>query len=692
MRDTGKEADWEKEKLTNEWQATVSTEQFNVVRRVYQQERLNKDAEYQYPHHPWSRRVKVLVRSCGFGECLGNAVPIIKWLPKYNFKKHFVHDFIAGATTAVMHIPQGLAYSLLANAPPVTGLYMAFFPMLVYVLLGTSPHVSLGTFAVGMLMCGKCVQQYAIGTEENPAQYTAVEVITVLSFMVGIFQLLMWCLRMGAVSTLLSEPLVSGFTTGASLQVLASQLKDLFGIKIPALPTNYKVINNVIEVSKRLPSLNWVAVAISFITCLLLALNNEHLKPWMSKRVPIPLPTELLLVVSGTLISKYAMLHENYNMTLIGHIPTGLPLPQVPPLDLMGYLVVDAFMLTMVTYSITLSMGLIFAVKEKYEIDANQELLAMGASNLFGAFFSCAPFCASLSRSYIQYSAGCKTLITSLVSALFVLVVVLWIGPFFEKLPRCVLASIIVVSLKGLYMQILDLKKFWKLSKLDAIVWLISFLVTALINIDVGLFAGLIASLGALFIRSQTPYTCILGRVMDTDIYLDIKRYRAAHEIPGVKIYHYCGGLNFASKNIFRTKLYRKIGLLRSTTDVVPDDANSVITKDDGYNRSESYEWDHSASNKLQCVIVDATAMSYVDAPGIKALVGVEEELANQNITLLLAGPSAPVQEMIERFNTLEKERLNLLTFPTVHDAVMYYKATSAKKNGTDITVTVPQS
>ncbi|XP_072934139.1 prestin isoform X2 [Epargyreus clarus] len=667
------------------------SQQFNVIRRVYQQDALNKDADYQVPEKPLAYRAKRVVENCGFGECILNALPIARWLPRYNFKQSLVGDLVAGATTAVMHIPQGMAYALLAEVPPIVGLYMAFFPVLVYVIFGTSPHVSMGTFAVACLMAGKVVTQYAThseavvlinatsidtGGELATPIYTPLEVLSIVCLTVGIMQVIMWVLRLGAVSTLLSEPLVSGFTTAASFHVLASQLKDLFGVKIPKVGPNYKVVFTVIEIVKNLPNLNWAAFTISAIACFIIAINNELLKPWVSKRSRVPVPIELLAIVIGTLVSRYGGLKDAFGISLVGNIPTGLPVPETPPIELLPSIALDAFTITMVTYTISMSMALIFASKEKYEIDANQELLALGASNVFGSFFCCAPLCASLSRSYIQYQAGSKTGITSVVSASLILCVLLWLGPFFEQLPRCVLASIIVVSLKGMFMQVKELAKFWKLSKLDAVVWLVTFLVTLLINIDIGLGAGLLASVGALFCRSQRPYTCLLGRVLDTDLYLDTKRYRAAEELPGIKIFHYCGGLNFATKNLFRATLFRKIGYLK------PSEAHDEET----LTKSESYEWDPTIGHRVQCVIIDATALSYVDAPGIKSLVASQKELVSNNIAVLLAGANGPVLEMIERYNSLETDQLQLDTFPTVHDAVVYYKILQARKD----TLTIP--
>lgn len=685
MRNGSDAKNSEKEKLNpNGWLQSRPSQQFNVIRRVYQQDALNKDADYQVPKKPLSYRCKRAVQNCGFGECLLNSLPIARWLPRYNTKRDLVGDLVAGATTAVMHIPQGMAYAMLAEVPPIVGLYMAFFPVLIYVIFGTSPHVSMGTFAVACLMAGKVVTQYStrpeiIGIVNATASggpdiittgYSPLQVLSVLTLAVGVLQIIMWIMRLGAVSTLLSEPLVSGFTTAASFHVLSSQLKDLFGIKLPKLGSNYKVVFTAIEIVKNMPNANWTAFAISALACTIIALNNEVLKPWVSKRSRVPVPIELLAIVIGTLVSKFVDLKGHYGISLVGTIPTGLPQPTVPAIELLPTIALDAFTITMVTYTISMSMALIFASKDKYEIDANQELLALGTSNVFGSFFFCAPLCASLSRSYIQYQAGSKTGVTSVVSASLILCVLLWVGPFFELLPRCILASIIVVSLKGMFMQVKELAKFWRLSKLDAIVWLVTFLTTMLVNIDIGLGAGLIASVGTLFVRSQKPYTCLLGRVLDTDLYLDIKRYRAAEEIPGIKIFHYCGGLNFASKNLFRATLFRKIGYLKS---------------EEESHTKESFEWDSNYTNKVQCVIIDATALSYVDAPGIKSLVAAQRELVANTVTVLLAGANGPVLEMIERFNTLESERLQLDTFPTVHDAVVFYKMLEAKKESITI-------
>lgn len=318
----------------------------------------------------------------------------------------------------------------------------------------------------------------------------------------------------------------------------------------------------------------------------------------------LPVPIELIVVVTGTLLSRIINLADNYHIKTIGDIPTGFPAFGVPNLGLLRSLIADGFIIAMVSYTISVSMALIFAQKLNYEIDFNQELLAMGAGNIVGSFFSCMPFAASLSRSAIQQSTGGKTQIASLISCGILTVILLWIGPFFEELPRvsvqvthsavaldsqfsivclqCVLASVVVVALKGMLMQTKEFFVFWKLSRLDAAVWMATFMSVVIFSIDIGLLVGIVLSLACIFIRGMKPYTCLLGHIPKTDLYLDINRYRAvsndqmippplvdwnelnvlqAEELNSIKIYHYCGSLNFASRTSFKTELCSKVGI-----------------------------------------------------------------------------------------------------------------------------------
>lgn len=306
---------------------------------------------------------------------------------------------------------------------------------------------------------------------------TVLEIVAALCFLIGIIQLLMYALRLGVVATLLSDALVSGFTTGAAVHVFTSQVKDLFGLTLPKFPGNFDVLFTYYEIFKNIAQLNYMATTLSVVTCIVLILNNELLKPRVAKLTIIPVPMELILVVGGTLIARYLNLVAEFGVDTISSIPTGFPSFSMPIFSLMPSLISDAFVIAIVAYSVSVSMALIFAKKENYKIDFNQELLAQGMGNLLGSGFQCIPFAASLSRSVIQHGVGGKTQIASLVSCGILVFVLLWIGPFFEALPKAVLAGIIVVSLKGLLWQFKDLRKFWRLSRIDGLIWLATFTV-----------------------------------------------------------------------------------------------------------------------------------------------------------------------------------------------------------------------
>lgn len=331
-----------------------------------------------------------------------------------------------------------MAYGLLAGVDPIVGLYMAFFPTLIYFLFGTSRHVSMGTFAVISLMTSKIVATYSDPNHtdvlnatllnsadmEPTYHYTPFQVATAVTMMTGFFQLIMCFLQLGALSSLLSEPLVNGFTTAAAVHVMVSQLKDLLGVKVPRHKGAFKVLLSLRDIFNQLMSggININAVYVSVAGLIFMVLMNEFLKPWASKRCKFPIPSELMAVVGFTLISYYLKLGTVYAVREVGQIPTGLPKPEMPPLALLKLVAVDSIAVTIVSYSIVMSMALIFARKDQYGVRANQELLAMGLANIVGSFFSCIPIACSLSRSLIQYQAGGKTQLASVVSAGLILI------------------------------------------------------------------------------------------------------------------------------------------------------------------------------------------------------------------------------------------------------------------------------
>lgn len=203
---------------------------------------------------------------------------------------------------------------------------------------------------------------------------------------------------------------------------MVSQLKDLLGLKLPRHKGAFKIILSLRDIVLNISKSNPYAVYVSIACIVFMVFMNEFLKPWASKRFRFPIPSELLAVVGFTVFSFYMNLGGDYGVKEVGSIPTGLPQPQMPPIALLRLVALDSIAVTIVSYSVVMSMALIFARKEQYEVRPNQELLAMGFSNIFGSFFSCIPLSCSLSRSLIQHQAGGKTQLASVVSAGLILI------------------------------------------------------------------------------------------------------------------------------------------------------------------------------------------------------------------------------------------------------------------------------
>lgn len=415
---------------------------------------------------------------------------------------------------------------------------------------------------------------------------------------------------------------------------------------------------------------------LSAIAIIILVFNNEFLKPRIAKRTNIPIPIELIVVVGGTLLAKYMKMEENWSIIPVGDIPVGLPEATLPKFDLWKEVLVDSIAIAFVSYSVTVSMALIFGQKLSYEIDFNQELLAMGSGNLFGAFFACFPVSASLSRSLIQQAVGGKTQMTSLINCALMLLVLLWIGPFFEVLPRvsltneiiklnfiikkiyfqCILASVVVVALKGMLWQVKEFFKFKEKSKIDAFIWMITFLTVVIISIDMGLLAGVILSVFCIFCNGIQSNTNILGNIPNTDLFLDIERYEKATEIPFVKIFQYQGSINFATKASFKNQLCHKLGI-----DLLKELKNKVTTPSAKSNKKVFVSNLH-----FKHLILDFSALTSIDASSINMLTNLIKDFHMLDVRVSIAGCSCIIYEILihNKFSLMET------LYPTIQDAI----------------------
>ncbi|XP_061113282.1 solute carrier family 26 member 6-like isoform X1 [Conger conger] len=499
-------------------------------------------------------------------------LPVLSWLPRYSIRDYALGDLISGISVGIMHLPQGMAYALLASVPPVFGLYTSFYPVLVYFLFGTSRHISIGTFAVISIMVGSVAER--LGPDSNflingtnstqEVNVTArdayrVQVAATTTVVAGLFQVLLGLVRFGFVVTYLSEPLVRGYTTGAATHVVVSQLKYIFGVTTERFIGPFSLVYTIVDLVYRLPATNVGTLVVSLVSLVALIIVKE-LNSAYSQKLPLPIPIELIVIIVGTLISYYTHLHKLYGIDVVGAIPSGLNPPKTPDISIFTEVIGDAFAMAIVGYAINISLGKTFALKHGYKVDSNQELVALGLSNTVGGFFQCYCVTSSMSRSLIQESTGGKTQMAGVVSCVIVLITVLKLGPLFEQLPKAVLAAIVFVNLKGMFKQYLDIPALWRRNRVDLLVWLVTLLATLLLNLDLGLVASIAFALLTVIFRTQLPRYSLLGQVPRTGIYLDMDTYEEVRNIPGITIFRSSTTVYFANAELYLEALQEKTG------------------------------------------------------------------------------------------------------------------------------------
>lgn len=425
--------------------------------------------------------------------------PITDWLLNYKIKSDLINDLICGITVAFFQVPQSMGYCLIAHVPPVYGLYTAFFPALIYSFLGTSKHAAVGAFAiVSGVMTGNLVtavfkangdqplsdghntgvSSITSSTTQQPPHYpihdlNEIEVATVASMVMGIMVFALGLLRIGSfVSMYLSDQMISGFSCAASAFVFTSQLRHLTGVRYQFRSGIFNLPLAYYDLFNEWYRIHLLTIGTSVVTIFILCLFKlgivsklfrkfapKYLIDFTNKYILFPFPIDLFVVIFGVIISS-AFGFESHGVKVIGHLEQGLPDPKLPRLIELGPIVwPKAIPLAAVGFAISLSIGKIFGAKHKYEIDPNQECLALGVCNIVSSFFSCLPCAASLPRSAVQEGAGGRTQLVSIVNCLALLFVIYFVGSYLEQLPDCMLASIIAVALIGLLRQMKEFKR-----------------------------------------------------------------------------------------------------------------------------------------------------------------------------------------------------------------------------------------
>ncbi|NWR98499.1 S26A2 protein, partial [Motacilla alba] len=617
------------------------------------------------------------------GRSLRRLLPVLVWLPRYSPRTQLLGDVVSGLLVGVVAIPQSISYSLLANQDPIYGIYTNFFCNIVYAAAATSRHASVGSFGVLCLMVGQSVTRHLQlagygdssaalgdnsssprnGTEPCDRSCYAITVALSLSFLVGLYQILLGVLQMGFVAVYLSEPLLGGFVTGSSLTIITSQMKYLLGLKIPRHEGVGSFLLTWVDLFRHIRSTN-ICDLLTSLVALAIIVPVKELNERYKERLKAPFPIELLVVIVATLISHYFDFERRYKAAVCGDIPTGFRKPTVPDFSLFPSLALDALPIAVIGFAMTVSLAEIFGKKHGYAVSANQEMIAIGMCNLIPSFFYCFASSAALTKTLLKESTGSQTQVSGLVTSLVLLLVLLWISPLFYSLQTSILGVVTIVNLRGGLRKLRDTPRMWQLSKLDTAVWWTTMLSSTLVTTEIGLLVGVCFALLCVVFRTQRPRATLLGKVSGREVYEDQAAYKQLSSIANVKIFRFEGSLYYANKDYFKAALYQKTGvnpvLLAAShphpgARAPPEPGSSrgcwgtgCGCLEQGRSRAERAPGDACPPcTDTHTLILDCGAMQFIDTVGLSVLKETHRDYKEVGVQVLLANCNPSVRQRL---------------------------------------------
>lgn len=550
-------------------------------------------------------------------------VPMLDWISRYT-KDDFKGDLNAGLTVGVMLIPQGMAYAVLAGLPPVYGLYASLVPLFIYAGLGTSRHLGFGPVALLSLLVLAGVSEHA-----EPGTDRFIQLAILTAFSVGVVQLLMGLLKGGFLVNFLSHPVLSGFVSAAAIIIGASQIGNLLGIAIPRDSTVYEIF---VVLFSNFGDIN-IPAAVTGLGAIALMLIIKKIRP--------AVPAAIAVVVLGIMAAWLLNLEEK-GLLIIGEIPSGLPVFETVAVSLndIALLWPTILAISFISFMESIAVAKAIATKKGYKVDANQELIGMGAANLAGSFFQAFPTTGGFSRTAVNAQSGGRTTMSSVISALLVAATLLFLTPLFHYLPMAILAAIIILAVVSLF-DYKEIGFLWRNDRKDLVLLGITFFVTLFAGIEQGIIAGVVLSVVMVTFNSARPHTAEVGRIGDSRIFRNINRYPDAVTSKDVLIYRFDAVLYFANTEHFEQTLENRIA-------------------------------EHG--DELRLVILDASSINDIDSTGMHVLRKVIGNLKERRIHFVIAGIHWPVRDKLQKCGIPESMG-DQSFFLDIEDALKYYNS-----------------
>jgi SulP family sulfate permease len=468
---------------------------------------------------------------------LNRYVPITAWLPTYP-RDSLRSDIISGVTVWGVMVPVAMAYAEMAGLPPEAGLYTAFAALLGYAIFGTSRQLKVTTSSTMAVMSAAVVVAMTAG---DPARFAALT--AALALIVGVILLLAGVARLGFISDFLSKSVVTGFVFGLALVIAIGQLPKLLG-----LPSGqgdffeqcYQLITNLSQIKPYTLIVGVSALVVIFLI----------------KRFFPRLPSGLVALVLGILAVSIFNLDE-YGVSIVGAIPTGLPTPGLPQVSLrdLPYLITGAIGIVFLAVGESLGSARSFAAKHRYEINPDQELIALGAANVSAGLFQGFTVDASLSSTATADEAGARTQLSSIVTAALIIITLLVLAPLFYNLPNAVLGAIVIASVIGL-MDVAELRRLYASNRVDFVLAVVALFGVLSTDVLTGLLIAVFLSLLIILYRASRPYVAVLGKVPGQEAtYGDVARHPENMQVPGLLIVRLDAPLYFLNANVARGQI-----------------------------------------------------------------------------------------------------------------------------------------
>jgi high affinity sulfate transporter 1 len=560
-----------------------------------------------------------------------SAEGILRWLPGLkvlqDYRSEWLRqDVVAGLVLTAVLVPVGMAYAEAAGLPPITGLYATLVPLTAYALFGPSRILVLGPDSSLAGIIAAVVLPLAMG---DPAR--AIALAGMLSIITGLICVAAGFFKLGFITDLLSKPVRYGYVNGIALTVIVGQMPKMFGFSIDAtglIPEARAFIAGVRDGQTNLTALMIGLASLAIIIgC---------------KRVLPKVPGVLVAVVGATAAVGVFDLAERAGLSVVGVLPQGLPpfsIPSVTAADI-GTLVVGAVGIAIVAFADTSVLSRTFALRGGYEVDPDQELVALGVANIASGLFQGFAISSSSSRTPVAAEAGAKTQVTGLVGAGAIVVLLVAFPNLVQNLPSATLAAVVIAAAFSL-VEIAEVRTLYRLRRSEFVLSMVCFLGVAVAGVIPGVFIAVGLALLTFVQRAWRPYDAVLGRIDGQDGYHDVSRHPEAQRLPGLVLFRWDAPLFFANAGIFQDHIEHAIR--------------------------------HSAS-PVRWVVVTAEPITDIDTTAADTVRELLNDLRDAGIRLCFAEMKGPVKDQLKRYELFAEIGPDSF-FPTIETAVRHYAA-----------------